>query len=484
MAQGSRSRGERPAKPYPDFPLFPHATGRWAKKIRGRFGFFGPWADPEGALARYLAERDELYAGRVPRDVGPRARAADPVGDGEDPGVGEATAATSGRRSREGVASDGVTVRYLVNHFLTAKQRRVESGEMGRRSFSDYHGAAGRLVGFLGRHRLVDDVTSDDFGRLRAHLSKRRGPVALGNEIGRVRSIFKHGYEAGLLNRPVRYGPEFSKPPKRAMRLARRQRGEQMFEPNEVRLLLASAGPAIRAMILLGLNCGMGNTDVAHLPRSALDLEAGTLEFPRPKTGIPRRAVLWPETVGALRDWLAIRPRPKRDEDNDLVFITKYGHRWVRVEEPGDRSKGGTKAVVKDAVVLEFGKLVRSVRVHRHGRGFYALRHTFRTVADEVGDRRAVDLIMGHENGADIATHYVERIADERLSRVAAHVRGWVATTDKASQSNACSRDGLEVRGSSSCYGTGRRSWPAGRRRADHHSKSSDRISDTCTSVL
>ncbi len=64
MAQGSRSRSERPVKPYPDSPLFPHATGRWAKKIRGRFAFFGPWADPEGALARYLAQRDELYAGR------------------------------------------------------------------------------------------------------------------------------------------------------------------------------------------------------------------------------------------------------------------------------------------------------------------------------------------------------------------------------------------------------------------------------------
>jgi hypothetical protein len=45
-------------------------------------------------------------------------------------------------------------------------------------------------------------------------------------------------------------------------------------------------------MMLLGLNAGFGNNDCAALPISALDLDAGSVDFPRPKTGIARRAPL------------------------------------------------------------------------------------------------------------------------------------------------------------------------------------------------
>ena len=102
-----------------------------------------------------------------------------------------------------------------------------------------------------------------------------------------------------------------------------------MFEAAEIRAMLAAASGLLKAMILLGINCGFGNTDVANLRFKHLDLKGGWCNYPRPKTGIPRRCPLWPETVTAIRAVLKVRPEPQDRADADLVFLTTTGQRWV-----------------------------------------------------------------------------------------------------------------------------------------------------------
>jgi integrase len=82
--------------------------------------------------------------------------------------------------------------------------------------------------------------------------------------------------------------------------------------------MIDAAGVSLKAMLLLGIDCGFGNSDCASLPLSALDLDGGWITYPRPKTGIERRCPLWPETVAALREVLARRHEPKNAEHAGL----------------------------------------------------------------------------------------------------------------------------------------------------------------------
>lgn len=173
MVKSSRkSSSNKPTKPHRDFPLFPHATGLWAKKVKGKLHYFGKIAaDPKGeaALKEWLRVKDDLLAGRMPR-----------------PKV------------------DGVTVADVCNRFLTAKTHLRETGEIKDRTFYEYHWACEQVIKAFGANRMAVDLSPDDFERLRAALAKVRGPVALGNEINRCRMIFKFAFDEGMIDRPVR----------------------------------------------------------------------------------------------------------------------------------------------------------------------------------------------------------------------------------------------------------------------------------------
>ena len=152
---------------HPDYPLFPHQNGRWAKKVRGKLHYYGKIADDakgEAALLKWLDEKDDLLAGRTPRAKGA-----------------------------------GLTVGELCDRFLQSKDKRLESGEITYRTRQDYEQTTNRIVAQFGKNRLVSDLAGDDFETLRASIVKTRGPVALGNEVQRVRTVFKFAYDEGLI---------------------------------------------------------------------------------------------------------------------------------------------------------------------------------------------------------------------------------------------------------------------------------------------
>ena len=187
--------------------------------------------------------------------------------------------------------------------------------------------------------------------------------------------------------------------------------------------MLDIADIPLRAMILLGINGGFGNTDCARLPARAIQFDKRVIEFDRPKTAIERVVPVWPETITALRQSISSRPQPIDGAVGQLVFLTRFGLPWVRQNVHRGADGHIDKVVGVDGIVRLFNKVLNQLNVKRKGVGFYSLRHTFRTWADETADQHAIHRIMGHAIPG-MSGIYVEKIELERLRAVVNHVRG------------------------------------------------------------
>jgi len=366
MAEAKKAK-----KPKPYQGLTPHPRGQWVKRINGKLYWFGPLRDPEAAHKNYLAVAKELHAGT--------------------------TEITSTRRA---------TVLGIGDKFLTW----IKGAKLTDAWKAAYARHVGRFMKHAGPKLEVCDLQPDHFASFLVKYPKGRDKA-----VQCIRTWFHHAEQEGWID-PVRFGKSFKKTPAAERRARKRQR---LFTPLECRTILAHAEHPLRAMILLALNSGMGQTDIATL--TVGDVQGAIIDMYRHKTGIKRRFPLWRKTRRAIRQHL------KDKSPTDLVFVTRHGKPWVREQQSQKRAG---KITTVDSVAQEFGKILVAAgiwqkndqgRAISDGRNFYTLRRTFRTIADDQGDQRAIALVMGHAV-TDMGGVYVQRISDARLSGVVDHV--------------------------------------------------------------
>ena len=190
---------------------------------------------------------------------------------------------------------------------------------------------------------------------------KGLGMEARSTVVRLVRAVFNFAYNQGLIDRPLRFGRR-SRP--RAPRTAKGQDRQESRAALDGR---ANPGPDrlanvhFRAMILLGVNCGLGNNDCGnpHL----LGARPGrrlAQPPPPPQTGCPAASQVVAGTVEALR-----RRLPNVASRRDAVDAGPGLHhqvrrtlwvRWKKKEVP-DRQKSLRDAVTIAASRLLFRKI-------------------------------------------------------------------------------------------------------------------------------
>lgn len=325
----------------------------------------------------------------------------------------------------------GVTLSGLLNLWLADRQLDVDADKLKLATWRQYREVAEFIVERLGRLTPVKALRPADFATLHRAMVKKWGasPSVLSRVVTVARMPFKWGWESEVIHDAVRMGPRFKIASKADKREKRHKRGRQTFTATEVRKMLDAASVELRAAILLGINGGYSQREVAEIECMAVDLDAGWIDHLRAKTRQPRRVPLWAETIAAIR--ALPDNNPADPADAGLLFITRNGLRYVR-EYVNDNDK----LIRCDVFGSAFNRLRRGLRIRLDHAGFGKLRATHRTVADGAGDANAARLIMGHSLGVGVEEAYIRTIEDDRLRGVAAHAHEWLWPVEEGDQSN------------------------------------------------
>jgi len=230
---------QKPDKPSPDFPLWAHPNGQWCKKIDNKPHYFGKWDDPDAAEASY----DEHINGK---------RRHDP--------------------------DDGIELVDLCNAFMDTKTTLLELGELTPSHVNDLQKDCQFMLNILGKRRVVSTMGSADFTKLRTALPKTQGPNTVAGFIRRIKSVFAWAAseDEQLIDRTPRYGSVFKPPSAKIKRKLRSEKGDVSFTAEELHAIFENTktkNRVMNAMVHLGINAGLGNTDIANLPFSAIDFE-------------------------------------------------------------------------------------------------------------------------------------------------------------------------------------------------------------------
>lgn len=372
-----RKQVAKPARPRKDFPLFPHDSGQWAKKVRGKLFYFGTWDDPDAAERKWDIQKHAILEGRNPSEV----------------------------------TSSGDSLSWLINTFMDAKQLQRNRGELTQRALNDYHRVCKHVAKYFGKDRRLETIRANEFDEYKSSFPDTWGPVTVNNHLRLARVLFKFANDIEATERPIRYSIGLKAVSRTIARKHAATKPAKEFTLLEVHRLLAVSNVTMQAFIYLGLNCGYGTADIARLQRSDIDWDQQWLGKIRGKTGMARGAWLWPETLEALRAAIEASPEAKHDEHAELAFLTRTRRPWA---------EDGGKA--NNTLSQAFIKVKESAGIDKPGVGHYALRHVFETIAGDAKDQPATDFVMGHVDQS-MAGNYREGIDPSRIRAVCEYVR-------------------------------------------------------------
>jgi integrase len=297
------------------------------------------------------------------------------------------------------------TIGDLIDDYLAQRRVAVEAHQLSQASYaSDKY----RLAAFRtfcekrGKTSLADAVSADHLdayrGQVFRQVSKDKAlAVSAKHALRTVKALVLWAHEGervDTLPRVLNKYAEVSLPVP----------SPRFFAAEEIQTLYAAAAERTRLFILLALNCGYTQADIASLEHSHIDWTRGIIVRNRHKTGQPQEHKLWPRTLTLLRKHVT-QPGQRHP---DLAIVGEEGNALV-----SEKIKDNGTPYKVDAIRLAFARLLSKCKIN-DGRGFAIFRKTgANAIAKQYQDGpHLTDLYLAH-SAKGMRVHYARQHYDE-----------------------------------------------------------------------
>lgn len=307
--------------------------------------------------------------------------------------------------------ADNETIAKLVELYLESRRQEVATKQL---SFDSYDSDRKRLNTFVayckgqGKSSKAAVVTAPFLEKYRSDQLKQieirqsdgkphgLSEVSVKHNLRTVKAMLKWAYQREkveslprMVDAPSFAGIELPQPK------------VKVFTVKQIENLYTVASEQQRLWILLGLNCGYTQTDIANLSHDMVNWETGIIKRDRQKTGVDSEHKLWPLTLDMLR---AQASDPAK---HNLVLLNQRGNPLIQntVLEGGE---------VKTARAMDksFRKLWEKAKVS------LTFKHLRKTGASAIENRFQdkpwlASLYLAHELNGPIRKHYTGQSFDE-----------------------------------------------------------------------
>jgi integrase len=218
----------------------------------------------------------------------------------------------------QGSQSPEKTIGGAVAKFLNRKRVQAEAGERSMGRYDGYRRCLTDFTDWAGRDTPCANINSNMLIEYHSHLlglvsAKKSSRGYAKDHMTAVKVFINWAWSLELCDLPRNIK-------NRDLAIKVELKTIETFTTAEVKTLLAAASGRTKAYLLLALNCGFTQFDIARLRRDEVDLEKGYIIHKRTKTAeykdVPTvEYKLWPTTLAALKSEMT----PQHDQPLALL---------------------------------------------------------------------------------------------------------------------------------------------------------------------